>query len=259
MHVYFFYAVLMVSVLAWFSVSAINTFAKLDAGVCLSENRVLTDEEHRQAFLRSVVRLEIKNSNIHDNLLGTQRLKTGIIHNAPVLEFRRLITEFYENERCFEENFSINVVAPRVIGFDVDKDLHEPFTLVNYIVSPAGSSTFTDARGVEMVKSSAHIERKYTPTLYERFQGFGNYYYNITYTFIDSDCCSERGRWESRGDYIKRKTRAYMGYIRSLERGFATHTTTAVASNCGDVLTESDDNGVGTKSIRWIASNRRKS
>lgn len=248
MHVFFL--VLMVSVLAWFSVSAISAFAKLDAGMCLSKNRVLTDEEHRQAFLRSLVRLGINNSNVHNNLLGTQRLKTGIIHNSPVFDFRSLIAEFSKNERSFEDNFSIDVVAPGTIGFDVDKDLYEPFTLVVYRVSPGGSSSFTDSRDVK----KTNAPKGYTPSLYEKYQGFGKHYYRIEYTFIRVDCCSERAQREDHLAYIERKSRAYLGSIKSMERGFSTRTSVTAASNCGDVLTESSDNGVGTKSIRWIAS-----
>lgn len=248
MRVYFFVAALVASVAAWFSVSVVNAFIKVNAGVCLPENRILSDEEHRRAFLRSMVQLGINNSNVHNNLIGTQVLRVGIIHNSPVFDFRSLITEFSRNERSFEDNFSIDVVAPGTIDFDVDRDLHEPFTLVVYRVSPGGSSSFTDSRDVK--KTS--VPKGYIPSLYEKYQGFGKHYYRIEYTFIRVDCCSERAQREDHLAYIERKSRAYLGSIKSMERGFATRTSVTAASNCGDVLTESSDNGVGTKSIRWI-------
>jgi hypothetical protein len=241
-------ATLVVFAGAYISVYFINTFIKLDAGVCISEGRILDDEEHRRAFLRSMVRLGVDNSNVHNNLIGTQALRTGIIHNSPVFDFFSLITEFSKNERSFEDNFSINVVAPGAVEFDVNKDLHEPFTLVVYRVSPSGSSSFTDSRNVNRTSAP----KGYAPSLYEKYQGFGRHYYRIEYTFVRVDCCSERAQGEDRLAYIERKSKAYLGSIKSLERGLAVRTSVAAASNCGDILTESSDNGVGTRSIRWI-------
>lgn len=227
-------------------------FIKNDEGICIAENRVLNDEERRKRFIENLVRLKINNSNIHNNLLGARGLRTGIIHNSPVFDFHQLATNYVSNERSFEDNFSIEVVAPGKIKFDLNNYLKEPFSLVSYAVSPQGSATFIETENIKSIKALESSKNKYVPSLYERFQGFGNYYFHITYTIFDSDCCSEQGRGESHEDYIKRKYKAYFNFLNAMETGFVPHTATASASNCGKILIKDSDYGFGLKSIKWI-------
>lgn len=226
---------------------------KNNEGICISENRVLSDDERRKRFIESLVQLKIKSSNTHNSLLGSRGLRTGIIHNSPVFDFHQLATDYVSNERSFEDNFSIEVVAPGKFKFDLNNYLQEPFALVSYAASPHGSATFIETENIKSIKALDFNKYKYIPSLNERFQGFGNYYFNITYTIFESDCCSEQGRGESHEGYIKRKHKAYFTFLNAMEKGFVPHTATASASNCGNVLTEDSDYGFGMKSIKWIS------
>lgn len=226
---------------------------KNNEGICISENRVLSDEERRKRFIESLVQLKIKNSNTNNNLLGSRGLRAGIIHNSPVFDFHQLATDYVSNERSFENNFSIDVVAPGKIKFDLNNYLKEPFVLVSYATSPHGSAIFIETKYVKSIKDLDLYKHKYIPSLKEKFQGFGNYYFNITYTIFESDCCSEQGREESHEGYMKRKHKAYFNFLNAMEKGFVPHTATATASNCGNVLTEDSDYGFGMKSIKWIS------
>jgi hypothetical protein len=64
--------------------------------------------------------------------------------------------------------------------------------------------------------------------------------------------CHNKLHSRSHKEYMTRKRRAYNEAISSFDRGFALHTDSAIASNCGKILTKASDNEIKTRSIRWI-------
>ncbi|MEJ2693584.1 MAG: hypothetical protein P8166_11140 [Candidatus Thiodiazotropha sp.] len=243
--------VILLSVAIALSIHIKLRIAKNAEGICIAENRVLSSEEHRQAFLRNLVQLSINNSNIHDGIHRTEALRTGIIRDTRQLDLRALVKAYYNNGKSFEENFSIEMVAPREHGFDITQ-LDEPFVLVNYHANRIDISTFTPSSSVIKADARQEIKEKYSPSLYEKYRGFGNNYYKIKYTFIGRGCCDNRLFHRSQKEYLEEKRRSYNETISSFDLGFATHTDIAIASNCGAILTYVTDNGISTRAIRRI-------
>ncbi|MDU9395142.1 hypothetical protein ACWKWZ_04250 [Metapseudomonas otitidis] len=221
-----------------------------DSGLCIAQNRVLGPEEHRQAFLRSLIRLDAINSQRHDDLFRSQENRTGIIHNPPALDLKALMERMQGNEKTFEENFAIEPVAPRRPQFNA-ASVREPFVLVSYRAAADGTATFTDSRLISVREKADVVQEFGRPSLYERFRGFGNTYYSMTYSFVDIACCDSTPYGRSRAEVLAGNRAAYLETLATMARGIATHTRTATVSNCGELLTQDSDNGVGTQTIKW--------
>lgn len=220
-----------------------------DSGLCLAANRVLSPEQHRQALLRNLIRLDALNSQRHDDLFRTQADRTGIIRNPPVLDFKALMERMQGNEKTFEENFTIEPVAPRR-QFNA-ASVREPFVLVSYRAAADGIATFTDSRLI-VARAKADVVQEFgQPSLYERFRGFGNTYYSVTYSFVGIACCDSTPYGRPRAEVLAGNRAAYQETLATMARGIATHTRTATVSNCGELLTQDSDNGVGTRNIKW--------
>ncbi|WP_182852687.1 hypothetical protein [Metapseudomonas otitidis] len=230
---------------------ALNRVHRLDEGICMAVDRALSPEEHRQVLLRSLVRLGMENSRIHDKYLGGQKLKTGVIRNPPRYDFSKLMEAFSRNDRSFEVNFSIEPIAPQRSGFDL-RSLHEPYVLVSYRKDDSGGARLLDTRQLEKLDPVAAAKLDYSPSLYERFRGFGRHFYRVSYTFLDTGCCDSAHAGESHPDYLARKRREYWEWQESFDRGLVNHQWSVAASNCGEVLTEEDETGVGTRDARRL-------
>lgn len=245
--------ILMAALLAALVLSALilYRFARNEAGICISENRIMSPEEHRKAFLRSLIQLGVRNSNLQEKIFRREAIITGIISDPAAPNFPRLIRGFYGNEISFEENFNIDVITPSKSLFDFSK-VGDPFTLVTFRPSFGGGATFTYSQGVVKNEDLASIRLKHRPDLYARFRGFGNHYYNLTFTIISVECCDNRRHYRTDKEYINRKKNAYLASIGSMDRGFASNTKIAAASNCGEILTADSESNIGTQSIEWI-------
>ncbi|WP_148304331.1 hypothetical protein ACSC9U_09315 [Pseudomonas solani] len=246
-------AALAVALVPLLSLAAYSLYRvqRLDGGICMAVDRALSTEEHRQALLRNLVRLAMENSRTHDEYLGGQKLKTGVIRNPPRYDFPALMEAFSHNDRSFEANFSIEPIAPRRPGFD-PRSLHEPYVLVSYRKDDSGSASLLDTRRVERLDPVATAKLDYSPSLYERFRGFGRHFYRVSYTFLDTDCCDSAHAGEPHPDYLARKRREYWEWRESFDRGLVDHQWSVAASNCGEVLTEEDETGAGTRDARRL-------
>lgn len=181
----------------------------------------MSAEEHRQAFLRSLVQLGISNSQIQEKHLRGGAVRTGIISDPPQLDFHKLLLEFYGNKKSFEENLDIEVIASIDNEFGANK-LSEPFVLVTFSPSPAGNAKFTPSQEIVKTEDLASIKKKHRLNLYERFRGFGKHYYSLTFTLINVECCDNRAHYRTREEYMNRKVKAHLESINIMQRGFAT-------------------------------------
>ncbi len=246
-----FMVVIALLVVLLFFVFVACRIVKNETGICVAVGRVMSDAEHRQAFIRNVVRLGVMNSDIQEEIFRGEAVRTGIIYKASELRFRELVMNFYDNGRSFEENFNIKVIAPLGSGVEAD-EISEPFFIVMFRPAFGGGAQFIPSSGVVKAEDPASIKKNHNPNLYERFRGFGGSYYSVTFTLISVECCDNRSHYRTREEYVNRKISAYLASIESMNRGFATHTKIAAASNCGEVLTERDAGNIGTRSIKWI-------
>lgn len=221
-----------------------------DSRLCIAENRVLSPEEHRQAFLRNMIALSAASSQRHDDVFRTQEHRVGIIHNPPMLDFNVLMGEMLGNRKTFEENFDIEVVAPRRPNFDTRR-VREPFVLVSYRAAVDDTATFTDSRHI-VPREKVDVVREFgQPSLYERFFGFGNTYYRVTYSFVYIACCDSTPYGRTREQVLAGNRAAYLETLTIMAKGIATHTRTATVSNCGEILMQDSENGLGTQTIKW--------
>ncbi len=221
-----------------------------DATLCLVEGKVLSDEEHRQRFLESLVRFKVENSYIYKRHDGKDFLKTGVVYDAKYYDLVRVIKTSKNNGRSFEDNFGIKLLAPFREERRIDYP-REPFVLVSYYDQDGGSSTFTDSRDVSIVKDAARLSDQVD--FYDRVKGFGSRFYKVGSTFVNIECCGNNKYSQTEERYQQMKEQAWSNTLNSISKGFATHARVAVSSGCGEVLTEENDNGFDTRHIKWIA------
>ncbi|AHF69936.1 MULTISPECIES: hypothetical protein [Pseudomonas] len=222
-----------------------------DAVLCLAEGRMLSDEEHRQRFLESLVRLEVDNSYSYKKHDGNDFLKTGLVEDNGKYDLVRIIQAAKNNGKSFVENFEIKTIAPLREEVAVDYP-RPPFVLVSYFDHRGGSSTFTFSRDVVRVKDSPLLRDQLS--VYDRVRGFRSHFYKVTSTFVTIECCGTDKYSQTEERYQHIKELAWNSTLASISRGFATHTSLAVSSGCGAVLTEESDSGTGTRHIKRINS-----
>ncbi|GFM51626.1 hypothetical protein PSCICE_28930 [Pseudomonas cichorii] len=221
-----------------------------DATLCLAEGKVLSDEEHRQRFLESLVRFKVENSYIYKRHDGNDFLKTGVVYDAKYYDLVGVIKTSKNNGRSFEDNFGIKLLAPFREERKIDYP-REPFVLVSYYDQDGGSSTFTDSRDVSIVKDTALLREQVG--IYDRVKGFGSRFYKVGFTFVNIECCGNKKYSQTEERYQQMKEQAWSNTLNSISKGFAPHARVAVSSGCGEVLTEENDNGFDTRHIKWIA------
>ncbi|WP_260417878.1 hypothetical protein [Pseudomonas cichorii] len=220
-----------------------------DATLCLAEGKVLSDEEHRQRFLESLVRLKVDNSYIYKRHDGNTHLKAGIIYEGWRYDFMRTLQASRANTKSFEENFGVKIVAPvrNEARFEYPQ---EPFVLVTYFYGGQGSATFIASRDVKLVNDPSGLLEKIS--MYDRLLGFGSKFYEITESGLNTECCGSKKHGETEDQYRSRKNFAYQTTMNSISRGFTTRTAVTAASGCGDVLTDKNENGFDMRHMRWV-------
>ncbi|WP_260416376.1 hypothetical protein [Pseudomonas cichorii] len=220
-----------------------------DATLCLAEGKVLSDEEHRQRFLESLVRRGVDNSYIYKDHDGNTDLKTGVIYDGKYYDLIRIIRSSKGSGKSFEESFGIKIVAPlsNEARFEYPR---EPFVLVTYFYGEQDSATFIASRDVKLASDPSGLLEKIS--MYDRLLGFGSKFYEITYSGLNTECCGSKKHGETEDEYRPRKDSAYQTTMNSISRDFTTRTAVTAASGCGDVLTDKNENGFDMRHIRWV-------
>ena len=217
------------------------------AGVCVNQGRVLSEVELRQAVLQSLVTIEIENRNIYERIMGHRSSSPiGIIRNPRELDVLKLMEESVHSDKTFKMNFKIEEITPE---FDVER-LEEPFMLVNYDDSKYdGTAVFYVSSEIQQIDRPEQIKKlknKYTLSLFERLQGFGEYYFHIPQTFSDRGCCDNRVPKNKRKEI-------YLGSLRSINLDLKKPKRFVLVSNCGELLTfREKDTNLDLQSIIWI-------
>ncbi len=236
-------------------------FEQAKTGICRDSGKILTGQDLRQAVLKNLVMIAVEAANVHEGLFHNGTERVGIIRNPQGINIypteyniKSLMEKAYNNDRSFEENFSIEMIAPGDNGFDVNK-LEEPFMLVGYWTYPGGGAVIIVSKDVRPVDPPAWSHKI---SLYDRFHGFGNYYYRIKQTFLSRECCDNRDYGRTREDHLKKKRIEYLGSLRSFDKNIAVHDNYVMVSNCGDLLTEKSENGMDQDVIKYTYGEKKR-
>lgn len=222
-------------------------------GICKDTGRVLTGQELRHAVLKNMVMLEVEANSVRERIQCDGVYRIGIVRNPKEFNIRTLIDRTHGNELSFEENFAVEMIAPGKTGFDVNR-LKEPFMLVGYSTDTRGRTHIIASPGVRQVEPPARVKELFNLWLYDRFRGFGTYYFRYKGTFFDRNCCDNRKHRLSHEEYLKRKYQAYQSTLESFARKIAQHDSFIAVSTCGDILTRKSENGYNQdvmKTIGW--------
>ncbi len=220
-------------------------------GVCVDSGRVFSESELRQAVIRNLIQIDVDNANRQKDLFN-EIFRTGIVKSPPKTVIRNLLDEFFDNGKSFEENFSIEVIAPGNRGFDLDT-LQEPFLLIGYGTMRRDGAAIMASTDIHKIENSERLQKQHTYSLYERYRGFGKHFYRMKRTLIEKDCCDNNNHGRSEEEYLADKRTAYIGSKNSFDRNLAVLELIAQVSNCGAILTfKEEDTGFDLTSIQWI-------
>lgn len=220
-----------------------------ESGLCLASNQVLSEEELTRRVARNLLLIEVRNGNRHEAAFRNGRLRVGLVRSAGKPDVRAIVEAALGSERSFEENFSIQPIAPADAEFDVGS-LEGPFTMVTYDALRGGRATFVSTVDIRREPDFTPVGNDEQPGLLEKYDGFGNHYYRVVLTFIARDCCDNKSFGASRDGYLERKKKAYESSMQAFKRGFAIHEQIVSVSNCGDILTAGSDIGAGLRTTR---------
>jgi hypothetical protein len=223
-----------------------------ESGLCLAANKVLGEEELARRVARNFLLIEVRNGNRHEAAFRNGRLRVGLIRNAGKPDVRAIVVAAFGSERSFEENFSIQPIAPGDAEFDV-RYLEGPFTVVTYDALKGGTATFVSTVDIRREPDFTPLGNDEQPSLLEKYDGFGNHYFRVVLTFIARDCCDNKSFGAPRDAYLERKKKAYDSSMQSFKRGLAIHEQIVSVSNCGDILTAGSDVGAGLRTLKRIA------
>jgi hypothetical protein len=222
--------------------------------ICVENGRILNPGELRQAVLQNLVNIEVEATNVQEGLFNAGTEWVGIVRvpeeaprDSTEVYIKKIMEKAYKNDLSFEDNFSIEVIAPSENGFDVSR-LEEPFMLVRYSTRPHGSATFYMSTDVRAAVPSWQPKT----SLFERFRGFGNHYFLIKRIFINRECCDNRDYGRKREKYLDDKRKDYMASLENFDRGIAVHDNFVMISNCGDIRTEKSEDGMDRDLIKFI-------
>ncbi|MFD1216104.1 hypothetical protein [Microbulbifer celer] len=254
---YFLISIVVLSLIAiYFHISW--RLSQVDAGICPAEGRVLSDDELRKAMLRSLVLTDVKAAN--KRLRETDRgWQVGIGPDITTEELKRIAKESLNNEKSFEGNFSIEIVAPEKDSFDVSL-VPEKFTLFTYFDYKDELAAIFFSESAEKIKESNWLLKSFDIGFLDRYSGFGNHYYGLYRVFISKDCCDNRTYYRESEVYRKDSVDAYLWTLKNIDKQKMRGKDIIAVSNCGDVLTRKGERGMGprlniTKWIRWGYSN----
>lgn len=223
-----------------------------ESGLCVAANKVLGEEELARLVARNLLLMEVRNVNRHEVAFRNGRLRVGLIRNADKPDIRAIVQASLGSEKSFEENFSIQPIAPAKVEFDV-RAAEEPFTVVTYDALSGGGATFVSTVDIRREPDFAPLDNDEQPALLEKYDGFGNHHYRIVETYIARVCCDNKSFGASREDYLLRKIKAYESTMQSFKRGIAIGERIVSVSNCGDILTDDSDIGAGLRTLRRIS------
>lgn len=222
-----------------------------ESGLCLAANKVLDEEELTRRVARNFLSMEVRNANLHEAAFRNGRLRVGLIRNVEKPDIRAIVQASFGSEKSFEENFSIQPIAPAKVEFDV-RSVDEPFTVVTYDALRSGGATFASTADIRRAPDFAPGDNDRQLSLLEKYGGFGNHHYRVVHNFIGRECCDNRSYGVSREEYLSRKTKAYESTMQSFKRGIAIGEFLVSVSNCGDILTDESEVGAGLRTIRRI-------
>jgi len=222
-----------------------------ESGLCVAANKVLGEEELARLVARNLLLMEVRNANRHEAAFRNGLLRVGLIRNVDKPDVRAIVQASFGSEKSFEENFSIQPIAPAKVEFDV-RSVGGPFTVVTYDALRGGGATFASTVDIRRAPDFAPQDSDKEPSLLEKYDGFGNRYYRMVVNFIARECCDNKSYRASREEYMNRKTEAYKSTMQSFKRGIAVGEIFVSVSNCGDILTDESEVGAGLRTIRQI-------
>lgn len=240
------------SVLLAFTAHVMGRLSQNQSGLCVAAHQVLGEEEMARRVAMNLLLNEVRNSNRHEAVFRNGRLRVGLIRASGRPDVQALVEESFGNDKSFEENFSIEPVAPA----DGDLDLHAlgpAFTVVTYDALSGGGATFIWTADIRRAPGFALAGGGQEISLLERYRGFGNHYYRVARTFIARDCCDNRRYSHSLEKHLSRRRQAYQASMGSFKRGLANHEHVVAISNCGDILAAESNVGAGLLEIRWLS------
>lgn len=226
-----------------------------ESGLCLAANKVLGEEELARLVARNLLLVEVRNANRHEAAFRNGRLRVGLIRNVDKPDIRAIVQASFGSEKSFEENFSIQLISPAEVEFDV-RFVEEPFTVVTYGALSGGGATFVSTVDIRREPDFAPLGNDEQPGLLEKYDGFGNHYYRIARVFISRECCDNKSYRASREEYMSRKIKAHESTMQSFKRGIAIGENIVSVSNCGDILTDDSEIGAGLRTLRRISEKR---
>jgi len=228
-----------------------------DYGVCISEGRILNDDELKERFIINLIRMNIKNFIEWEKVYPGHGSMIGIIPGYDDIDFIDVINKSFNNGMSFEKNFNIENISMENSYLDF---VYPKFklTLVHYGTrndreSSYGNSTAYFESDIRKVDSFLIDEDRFSPTIFQRLNGYGNNFFSIKLTVVHIDCCDNKRYGQSEIDYMHMKSSAYNQSKKWIENNISYgNRITATVSNCGEILTRSTDNGMNTEEINRI-------
>ncbi|SFD14339.1 hypothetical protein SAMN05660479_03276 [Microbulbifer thermotolerans] len=253
---YFLISIVVLSLIAiYFHISW--RFSQVDAGICPAEGRILSGDELRKRMLKDFVRVHVDFTDIYYRILRSGSWRVGISPDLSRVDVKRLIRESYGNEKSFEENFSIDVIAPSelVVTYKESLSIDFPkkhFSLVFFTDDKSGLARFISTKSVYEIENDDDYKKRYKISLFDRYRGFGKHFYSLKSLIIHKDCCDNKFYRQTIREYMKNKREAYRDTVEEFDRGVAFHSQVVAVSNCGNVMTEKVENGLNLDFVKWM-------
>lgn len=213
---------------------------RVAAGICLDEDRVLTQEELTRRVRRSFLRGLVDEAKYMNSEVWARSFRVAVIYEDHPIDLIHQIKSAGSNSKSTEQNFNAisiydGVSRPDYRGLAPSR----PLTIVSVARDGYGyggaSTRFYDFRRLNPYVGAASTYVKLM-TQQDRVAGFGTYFFLLPSADIVNDCCDAPWHGEPRSLYLTGKSRAVQETLNSIKKSMDAEIEVLPVSTCGDVL-----------------------
>jgi len=221
----------------------------LKAGICLEEDRVLQKSELRRRVAQSLVMSNVSFIYRYNEATGGGSLRVGLSPIFSGEELKQIIRGSAGGESAYEDLFSIAVIRPNDYEFEV-KNVPERFMLHFFNKGHGSLGVMTSSESIRQLDYSSEYGDFFKIGAFDKFSGYGNFFFYINRIHIDKDCCDEKSYTRTQKEYEDEKQKGINWSIKNIENGG--RDTMISVSNCGDVLARKDGSGLRLDTTFYI-------
>lgn len=85
----------------------------------------MTAKERRNAFIKNLITLEVKNAELRNKFVGGNIYRAGIVHNFSEIKAKNIVSVSLKNDISFESNFYITLLDENDLNINLNWNIRD--------------------------------------------------------------------------------------------------------------------------------------